>query len=112
MPSYDVSLRDFLKHATKQETQDFFPLSERMEMTRRICDGLMYINKQNVAHRDLKLGIVFEKFNQLILSFIPSWLYIDFFIWKPNEVILCSMFTKKKWKWNGKVDASIQKALW
>ena len=60
MPVYDVSLRDFLKFAstqTKQQDQDeeFFPLSERIEMTKRICDGLLYMNKEkNVAHRDIK----------------------------------------------------------
>ena len=60
MPVYDVSLRDFLKFAstqTKQQDQEeeFFPLSERIEMTKRICDGLLYMNKEkNVAHRDIK----------------------------------------------------------
>ena len=73
MPVYDVSLLDFLKYAsaqTKQEIhtqakgytdkqlgeEEFFPLSERIEMTKRICDGLLYMNgKKSVAHRDIKL---------------------------------------------------------
>ena len=73
MPAYDVSLWDFLKYAsiqdarrqTKQEDQDgeFFPLSERIEMTKRICDGLLHMNKEkSVAHRDIKLRSVFTMF--------------------------------------------------
>ena len=66
MPAYDVSLWDFLKYAstqTKQKDQEgeFFPLSERIEMTKRICDGLLHMNKEkNVAHRDIKLRSVFK----------------------------------------------------
>ena len=68
MPVYDVSLWDFLKYAStqiKQKDQDeeFFPLSERIEMTKRICDGLLYMNKEKgVAHRDIKLRFVFKMF--------------------------------------------------
>ena len=68
MPAYDVSLWDFLKYAstqTKQKDQDeeFFPLSERIEMTKRICDGLLYMNKEkSIAHRDIKLRSVFTLF--------------------------------------------------
>ena len=65
MPAYDVSLWDFLKYAStkkqKNEQGDFFPLSERIEMTKRICDGLLHMNKEkNVAHRDIKLRSVFN----------------------------------------------------
>ena len=62
MPVYDISLWDFLKYASKQTNQDeeFFPLSERIEMTKRICDGLLYMNREkSVAHRDIKLRSVF-----------------------------------------------------
>ena len=76
MPAYDVSLWDFLKYASTQtkksdEIESFFPLSQRIEMTKRICDGLLHMNKENeVAHRDLKLrsgshiilNIFFNKF--------------------------------------------------
>ena len=54
MPAYDISLWDFLKYASTQEN-DFFPLSQRIEMAKRICDGLVYLNKvKSVAHRDIK----------------------------------------------------------
>ena len=68
MPAYDVSLWDFLKFAStqkKQQDQDeeFFPLSERIEMTKRICDGLLHMNKEkSVAHRDIKLRSIFTIF--------------------------------------------------
>ena len=67
MPVYDVSLWDFLKYASGQTKQkyheeEFFPLSERIEMTKRICDGLLYMNKKSVAHRDIKLRSVFTMF--------------------------------------------------
>ena len=67
MPAYDVSLWDFLKFAStqKQENQgeEFFPLSERIEMTKRICDGLLHMNKEkSVAHRDIKLRFDFKIF--------------------------------------------------
>ena len=63
MPKYDVSLWDFLKYASKQTKQsqkeDFFPLTERLEMTKRICSGLLHMNQEHsVAHRDIKLRIV------------------------------------------------------
>ena len=75
MPAYDVSLWDFLKYAstqTKQENHDgeFFPLSERIEMTRRICDGLLHMNKEkSVAHRDIKLRSIFTIFSLLTSLF-------------------------------------------
>ena len=61
MPAYDVSLWDFLKYASTQtkksdEIEEFFPLSQRIEMTQRICDGLLHMNREKgVAHRDIKL---------------------------------------------------------
>ena len=61
MPAYDVSLWDFLKYASTQKQgvsspEEFFPLTERLEMTERICDGLLHMNmEKNVAHRDIKL---------------------------------------------------------
>ena len=64
MPAYDISLWDFLKYAshTKNEksgNEEFFPLKERLEMTLRICDGLLHMNcKKDVAHRDIKLRSV------------------------------------------------------
>ena len=64
MPAYDVSLSDFLHYAqtnTKQKcpVEEFFPLSERIEMTKRICDGLLYMNKEkSIAHRDIKPRMV------------------------------------------------------
>ena len=72
MPVYDISLWDFLKYASKQTKQrnqeEFFPLSERIEMTKRICDGLLYMNSEkSVAHRDIKLRSVFTIF----FSFYP-----------------------------------------
>ena len=68
MPAYDVSLWDFLKYAstqTKQQDQEgeFFPLSDRIEMAKRICDGLLHMNKEkSVAHRDIKLRFIFTRF--------------------------------------------------
>ena len=54
MPKYDYSLSDFLKYASTQN-QEFFPLSERIEITKRICDGLLYMNKMMCTpHRDIK----------------------------------------------------------
>ena len=63
MPKYDVSLWDFLKYASKQTKQfqqeEFFPLAQRLDMTKRICDGLLHMNQQHsVAHRDVKLRSV------------------------------------------------------
>ena len=59
MPAYDISLWDFFDYASKQSNQDFrehsFPLSDRIEMSKRICDGLIYMNGgKNIAHRDIK----------------------------------------------------------
>ena len=57
---YDVSLWEFLKYASTQKqgelNEEFFPFTERLEMTKRICDGLLHMNMENnVAHRDIKL---------------------------------------------------------
>ena len=66
MPAYDISLWDYLKYAAhvKSEitgTDDFFSLKDRMEMSLRICDGLLYMNcDKDVAHRDIKLRSVFK----------------------------------------------------
>ena len=78
MPAYDVSLWDFLKYASTQtlekEEGEFFPLEERIEMTRRICDGLLHMNKEkNVAHRDIKLRLVFKYL--VTMKPIISWDY-------------------------------------
>ena len=58
MPGYDLSLWDFLKYASTQKPgklkEDVFPLNERIEMTKRICDGLLYMNKMGTPHRDIK----------------------------------------------------------
>ena len=83
MPAYDVSLWDFLKYASTQKKQkdgsDFFPLSHRIEMTKRICDGLLHMNMQkNVAHRDIKLRNVFSLIQKVtIAEMIPiiEWTY-------------------------------------
>ena len=62
MPVYDCSLRDFLEHISlygKQE--DLFPLAERIEMTKRILNGLLYMNKKlSLSHRDIKLSCGFK----------------------------------------------------
>ena len=58
MPAYDISLWDFLKYASHEqnECEEFFPLKDRLEMSLRICDGLLHMNcKKDVAHRDIKL---------------------------------------------------------
>ena len=65
MPAYDVSLWDFLKYASTQteadQTEEFFPLSQRIEMTKRICEGLLHMNmEKGVAHRDIKLRLVLK----------------------------------------------------
>ena len=56
---YDVSLWEFLKYASTQKqgelNEEFFPFTERLEMTKRICDGLLHMNiEKKVAHRDIK----------------------------------------------------------
>ena len=69
MPEYDISLWDFLKYASKRgkqfgegKTLDVFPLGERIEMTKRICDGLLYMHKvKSMPHRDLKPRFVYQK---------------------------------------------------
>ena len=65
MPAYDVTLSDFLKYASRQKqmnpNQEFFPLSERIEMSKRICDGLLYMNnKMEIPHRDIKPRPVYQ----------------------------------------------------
>ena len=73
MPVYDISLWDFLKYASKRE-EEFFPLSERIEMTKRICDGLLYMNtEKSVAHRDITLRSVFKMFFLSVLKLIHIW---------------------------------------
>ena len=64
MPAYDISLWDFLKYAAgvrnESGSEEFFPLEKRLEMSLRICDGLLHMNcKKDVAHRDIKLRLVF-----------------------------------------------------
>ena len=59
MPAYDMSLWDFLKYISTQpkhenQVEDFFPLSDRIDMAKRICDGLLHMNDKCVAHRDIK----------------------------------------------------------
>ena len=64
MPAYDISLWDYLKYAAHVETEKtreggFFKLKDRLEMSLRICDGLLYMNiDKKVAHRDIKLRSV------------------------------------------------------
>ena len=85
MPAYDISLWDFLKYTSqvKKEENDkeLFPLKERLEMSRRICDGLLHMNTQyNTAHRDIKIRLVLKLtticngvlniFKQSILKFL------------------------------------------
>ena len=63
MPVYDLSLRDFLQIASRQrakDQKDVFPLAERVEMLKQICNGLMYMNKKRRAHRDIKSRKVFK----------------------------------------------------
>ena len=59
MPAYDISLWDFLKYASRQQqanqNEEFFPLKERIEMTKRICEGLLYLSsEETMPHRDIK----------------------------------------------------------
>ena len=65
MPVYDLTLRDFLKYATApdKENEDnynskqnnLFPFGERIEVLKRIHDGLLFMNKTLAKpHRDLK----------------------------------------------------------
>ena len=63
MPAYDISLWDFLKYAShikreQSKIDEFFPLKDRLEMSLRILDGLLYMNEKELAHRDIKLRSV------------------------------------------------------
>ena len=63
MPVYDCSLRDFLEYISSQRIRNneeiCFPLIERIEMTKRILDDLLFINeKMGQAHGDIKLRSV------------------------------------------------------
>ena len=66
MPAYDISLWDYLKYAAhvgseKTGEAEFFKLKDRLKMSLRVCDGLMYMNiDKKVAHRDIKLRSVFK----------------------------------------------------
>ena len=67
MPAYEISLSDFLKYASRVDNErggnaDFFPLKERLEMSVRICDGLLYMNaEKDIAHRDIKPRLISNK---------------------------------------------------
>ena len=96
MPAYDISLWDFLKYTShvKKQTNgtDLFPLKERLEMSRRICDGLLQMNTQyNTAHRDIKLRLVLKS---TITIFLLYCLDLKFF----SSNILLNVNTEKKWK--------------
>ena len=65
MPVYDLTLRDFLKYVTTpdKESEDnsnskqtnLFSFDERIEVLKRIHDGLVFMNKTLAKpHRDLK----------------------------------------------------------
>ena len=64
MPAYDISLWDFLKYTSqvsKDSGTELFSMKERLEMSRRICDGLLHMNTQyNTAHRDIKIRLVLK----------------------------------------------------
>ena len=83
MPKYDYSLLDFLKYASTQE-EDFFPLSERIQMTKRICDGLLYMNQvMYTPHRDIKPRSVYQipltqKLQQMNLSTTSNCIHWTF----------------------------------
>ena len=58
MPYYDASAWDYLKYAATQPSE-FFPIQSRMEMTKRILEGIIYMHKNDTCHRDIKLRRVF-----------------------------------------------------
>ena len=58
MPYYDASAWDYLKYAATQPS-DFFPIQSRMEMTKRILEGIIYMHENDTCHRDIKLRRVF-----------------------------------------------------
>ena len=81
MPAYDISLWDFLKftsHVKKDPNGiELFPMKERLEMSRRICDGLFQMNTvYNTAHRDIKLRLVLK--SAITICFTPIISYLCF----------------------------------
>ena len=54
MPYYDASAWDYLKYAATQPSE-FFPIQSRMEMTKRILEGIIYMHNNDTCHRDIKL---------------------------------------------------------
>ena len=58
MPYYDASAWDYLKYAATQPSE-FFPIQSRMEMTKRILEGIIYMHNNDTCHRDIKLRRVF-----------------------------------------------------
>ena len=79
MPAYDISLWDFLKftsHVKKDRNGiELFPMKERLEMSRRICDGLFQMNTvYNTAHRDIKLRLVLK--SAITICFTPVTSYL------------------------------------
>ena len=96
MPAYDLSLQDFLQYASKQK--DFeFPLAERIQMLKRICDGLIYMNKEKkVAHRDIK--------PRWLSSKLLTHLIIDLIIYLSNILLNVYLDEKNKMKWKHGVE--------
>ena len=74
MPYYDASAWDYLKYAATQPS-DFFPIQSRMEMTRRILDGIIYMHENDTCHRDIKLRLVFKRCFDRALS--GTFLYLS-----------------------------------
>ena len=74
MPYYDASAWDYLKYAATQPS-DFFPIQSRMEMTRRILDGIIYMHENDTCHRDIKLRLVFKRCFDQVLS--GTFLYLS-----------------------------------
>ena len=66
MPLYDLTLRDFVKYTSMQEN---FLLVDRIDLTIRICDGLIHLNETSKAHRDVKL----RKFSKTIFLEPSLW---------------------------------------
>ena len=65
MPAYDLSFWDFLEYTSQvkkvENGTELFPLTERLEMSRKICDGLFHMNTEyNTAHRDIKIRFALE----------------------------------------------------